>query len=138
MQQLIDNMQNETKALSVQLKEVLVENEGYKSELERQSAELPHLRDQRQALTEQVESLQALWNHKQKENEALDEKNRALQKLNQTISVTLNQQRREIHQLKSEMEQERFASNEKIKTLISEVQMLRRQIVEDPDTDIKL
>lgn len=126
--QQIETLGSENIALRSQLKTTLVTNESQRLEIERLSSELPHLRQVRENLTEQVESLQALWSHKQKELEALEEKNRSLQKLNQSISLTLNQQRKEIHGLEQEVEKERFTAEERIKTMLAEIQMLRRQL----------
>jgi chromosome segregation ATPase len=124
----IEKLGAENISLRTQLKETLVTNESQRLEIERLSSELPHLKQVRENLTEQVESLQALWSHKQKELEALEEKNRALQKLNQSISLTLNQQRKEIHGLEQEVEKERFTAEERIKTMLAEIQMLRREL----------
>lgn len=121
-------MEMETSSLRLQLKDILVDREAKVQELTRLTAEIPNLRERNQNLVEQVESLQTLWNHKQRELEQLDEKNRSLQRLNQTLSVTLNQQRKEIHQLQVELDKEKFTSEEKIKTLVTEIQLLRTQI----------
>jgi len=127
-QLLIERLSQENTGLRTQLKETLVANEAAQQECARLSSELPNLRLQKQNLTEQVESLQALWSHKQKELESSEEKNKALQKLNQSISLTLNQQRKTIHGLEQELEQERFSAHEKIKTLLAEIQMLRTKL----------
>jgi chromosome segregation ATPase len=124
-QALTDRLSEENTSMRVQLKEALIAAEAAKQESARLSQELPSLRNEKQNLTEQVESLQALWSHKQTELEAGDQKNKALQKLNQSISLTLNQQRKEIHGLEQELEKERFTAAEKIKTLLAEIQMLR-------------
>jgi chromosome segregation ATPase len=123
----IDRLEIENASLRAQLKETLVLNESQAQEVIKLNQEIPHLRDEKQNLIEQVESLQALWNHKQKELEALEEKNKSLQKLNQSISLTLNQQRKTIHQLEQELEKERFQSGEKIEVLNDEIQLLRER-----------
>jgi len=126
--QTIGRLELETGSLRQQLKDIIVDREAKTQELSRLTAEIPNLRERNQNLVEQVESLQSLWNHKQREIEQQEEKNKSLQKLNQTLSVTLNQQRKEIHTLEVELDKERFSAQEKIKTLISEIQMLRTQI----------
>jgi chromosome segregation ATPase len=123
----IDRLETENASLRSQVKETLVLNESQAQDIIKLNQEIPHLRDEKQNLIEQVESLQALWNHKQKELEALEEKNKSLQKLNQSISLTLNQQRKTIHQLEQELEKERFQSSEKIKVLSDEIQLLRER-----------
>jgi chromosome segregation ATPase len=124
----LEKLNTEAADLRVQLKETLVDREGKTQDLERLQRELPALQLGNRALVEQVESLQALWSHKQREFEQLEDKNRNLQKLNQNISVTLNQQRKEIHGLKTELEQERFQAQDKTKTLLQEIQMLRDEL----------
>ncbi len=114
-----------------QLKSVIVENEGKRLEIERLQAELPALTESQALLHEQVESLQALWIHKQKDSEIAEEKNKSLQKLNQALSLNLNSQRKEISDLQNQIEQVTFEKDDKIKTLIAEIQMLRRQLIED-------
>jgi hypothetical protein len=91
---------------------------------------VPDLMEDQQAKREQIESLQALWTQKQRELEQSEEKNRSLQKLNQMLSLNLNQQRKEIHGLKADLEKDQFTANEKIKTLIAEVQLVRAQLSE--------
>ncbi len=124
-QTLIARLASENTSMRVQLKESLVATEAAREEASRLSADLPSLRNEKQNLTEQVESLQALWSHKQNELEHAEQKNKALQKLNQSISLTLNQQRKEIQNQSQEIEKERFAANDRIKTLLAEIQMLR-------------
>jgi chromosome segregation ATPase len=118
-------LEMETASIRMQLKDLLVDREAKVQELTRLTAEIPNLRERNQNLVEQVESLQTLWNHKQRELEQLTEKNSSLQRLNQTLSVTLNQQRKDIHQLQVELDKEKFSAGEKIKTLVTEIQLLR-------------
>ncbi len=122
----IERLQNENASLRIELKELLVDRESKTQELTRLEAEIPHLHERERALTEQVESLQALWNHKQFELERMEEKNNSLQKLNQSLSATLNGQRRELHELKTELDKERFMNEERVKTLLAEIQSLRK------------
>lgn len=129
-QERLNALELEVGDLRRQLKETLIDREAKQQELNEASTLIPNLQSERTRLLEQVESLQALWSHKQQELEAFEEKNRALQKLNQTVSVTLSQQRKEIHLLKNELEKERFTSSEHVKTLMQEIQLLRSQIKE--------
>jgi chromosome segregation ATPase len=125
---IVGQAEIETSSLRMQLKDILVDRESKAQELIRLTAEIPNLRERNQNLVEQVESLQTLWNHKQHEIEQQEEKNRSLQKLNQTLSVNLNQQRKEIHQLQVELDKEKFSAQEKIKTLVTEIQLMRTQM----------
>lgn len=127
----LDRLQDENSKVRVELKETILEREELSQDISRLRNEHADMANDRRNLTEQVESLQALWNHKQKEFEQSEEKNRSLQKLNQNISLTLNQQRKEIHLLQTELDKERFTADEKVKNLIAEIQMLRRQLVEE-------
>lgn len=126
-QALNEKLSAENASLRKQLKETLVLSESQAQEIIKLTQDIPHLRDEKQNLIEQVESLQALWNHKQKELETLEEKNKSLQKLNQSISLTLNQQRKQIHQLEQALEKERFQAGEKEKILNDEIQLLREK-----------
>ncbi len=122
---LIEKLQGDCASLRIEVKDLLVDREGKIQELIRLNNEIPFLQERDKSLTEQVESLQALWNHKQFELEQLDEKNKSLQKLNQSLSTTLNGQRKEILELKTELDKERFSNEERVKTLLAEIQMLR-------------
>lgn len=127
VQNRMDQLTQEAANLRVELKEVLVDRESKSQELQQLRGELPSLRQTNDKLIEQVESLQALWSHKQREFEQLMEKNGNLQKLNQSISLTLNQQRKEIQSLNQELETERFSAQAKVKTLMQEIEMLRQE-----------
>ncbi len=127
-QALSERLAGENTSMRVQLKEALIAAEAAKQEVARLSSDLPSLKAEKQNLTEQVESLQALWSHKQNELEASEQKIKALQKLNQSISLTLNQQRKQIHGLEQELEKERFTSAEKIKPMLAEIQLLRTKL----------
>jgi len=117
----------ETSELRSEVKTRLVERESHVTELIQLRTDCAELKSQNHAMTEQVESLQALWSYKQRETESLDEKNQNLQKLNQALSQNLNQQRKEIQDLKQELEVDRHQSEEKIKSLLAEIQMLRSE-----------
>lgn len=123
----IDQLTAHNSQVRTELKESLITVESQRQDLTRLADEIPALKTERERLTEQVESLQALWSHKQKELEHVEEKNRALQKLNQSLSLTINQQRKDMQAAAADAEQERFQLNERIRALISEIQMLRAE-----------
>lgn len=127
VQPLIESLTREAAELRVQLKETLLTQESERQQLADASLASLTFKEETAALRDQVESLQALWAHKQRELDQLEEKNASLQKLNQTLSQNLNQQRKEIQALNQEMETERFAAQDKIKTLNTEIEMLRNQ-----------
>jgi len=100
-----------------QLKIRLIEMERCEREFKVASDKNQFFEQQDVAKTDQIESLQLLWKEKQVEVERLEEKNRSLQKLNQQLSVNLNSQRKDIIDLKGEIEKDRYATTEKIKAL---------------------
>ena len=55
-------------------------------------------------LTEQVENLQTLWKDAQRDLEKQLEKNKSLQKLNQNLSVSMNQTRKDMQDLQLKLE----------------------------------
>jgi chromosome segregation ATPase len=126
----IERLERENSDIRLQLKQALVIQESQKNELIELKIRLPALEEQNKVLLEQVESLQALWAHKQRETDQLEEKNRSLQKLNQTLSVNLNQQRKDMQTLQSEADAERFQATDRIKILTSEIEMLRAQTID--------
>lgn len=133
-QNQLDRISAENSDIRLELKEALVTNETQRQGMENLRTQFDQMAEREARLIEQVESLQALWNHKQKEWEQSEERNKALQKLNQNISITMNQQRKEIHGLQTSLDQQRFAAEEKIKTLTAEIQMLRLQISSDKNS----
>lgn len=126
-------LEKQSTDLRIEVKELLVDRESKMQEVARLTEDLPNIQADRQRLIEQVESLQALWNHKQRELEQAEEKNKNLQKLNQSISLTLNDQRKNLHSLESELETERMTSQETIRSLNKEIQMLRAQMIAKPE-----
>jgi chromosome segregation ATPase len=100
-----------------QLKSRLIEMERMERELKSAQDRITAIECQETEKIDQIESLQLLWKDKQAEVERIEEKNRSLQKLNQQLSVTLNAQRKEIVELKAELEKNAYASNEKISAL---------------------
>jgi len=126
-QQEVERLETELGSARRQLKEELVKAETQRLELERLKFEVPDLQEETKALREQVESLQALWGQKELEFGKQEEKNRNLQNLNQALSANLNLQRKEIQSLKVGMEKEIYTKQERIKTLQTEIEMLRHQ-----------
>ncbi len=86
--------------------------------------ELNTVINENKSLKEQVESLQVLWAQKQCEIEHQEERYKSLQKLNQSLSTTLNQQRKEIQILKSEAEKTRMNHQDIVKALEMEISLL--------------
>lgn len=98
MQKALSRYKNEAKELAVTLGSTTSEFETFKAEFETAQAE-------KKALEEQVENLQVLWRNQQLQIEKSTEKVRSLQKLNQELSVAINQYRRDIRELKQDNEQ---------------------------------
>lgn len=89
--------------------------------------EVETLRLSEHNLTEQVNTLQVLWQEKQLSLDKLEEKNSSLQRLNQQLSLNLNQARKEIHILQNEKEFERQQAEEQIKSLREEIRLLQEK-----------
>lgn len=89
-----------------QAKELMVACETQKAQISEKIYEANELKDENSKYFDQVESLQVLWKEKQNELERSEEKNRSLQKLNQDISIKLNEAKRQIHNLKVGVEKD--------------------------------
>lgn len=89
-----------------QTKELLVQCETLKSQMSSKIIELNGANETNEKLADQVESLQILWKEKQEDLERSQERNRSLQKLNQDISLKVNELKKECHQLKQKLEAE--------------------------------
>lgn len=124
-QKELQTLKEENIDLRGQLKTRLIEMERLERELKVASEHIQNLESHQNDQVDQVESLQLLWKEKQAEVERLEEKNRSLQKLNQQLSVNLNMQRKEIVDLKADLEKDRYASAEKIHAL--ETQLTQRK-----------
>lgn len=110
----IETLRKEKQQLSIQTKQQLIDLERTCKSLETAEQALSQSKQSETELFNQVESLQLLWREKQDELERSEEKNKALQKLNQQLSVTINQYRREIGELKSAMEKAEYNHEQRI------------------------
>jgi|GEM_PF-1711323 len=120
-QKELQSLKEENVDLRGQLKTRLIEMERLEREIKIAQESITSLQTHQNDQSDQVESLQLLWKEKQAEVERLEEKNRSLQKLNQQLSVNLNMQRKEILDLKTEAEKDRYASSEKIRALETQI-----------------
>lgn len=93
LQKALTRYRNEAKELALEL-------ENSQSALTETQASCQHLTDGKKALEEQVENLQILWKNQQLQIEKEKEKVAALQKLNQELSIAINQYRRDLRDLK--------------------------------------
>ena len=100
LQTQLAKFRGESKQLALELQQVTVSRDETKATSE-------ETRRLNQALTEQVESLQTLWQEQQTKIENLTEQKASLQRLNQELSVASNKQRLEIRELKEKLELER-------------------------------
>lgn len=98
LQRALARYKNEAKELAVTLGSTTDEFDTFKTEFDTAQTE-------KKALEEQVENLQVLWRNQQLQIEKSTEKVRSLQKLNQELSVAINQYRRDIRELKQDNEQ---------------------------------
>ena len=103
--------------------------------LEEQISEAREVRDvtlnENQRLTDQVESLQTLWRNNNEKLESLQQKYTSLQKLNQQISITLNDTRKALQNERDQKETLNFRTKDKIDQLESQVHLLSTQVRED-------
>lgn len=97
LQKALARYRNEAKQLAVDLD--LTSNE-----LQLRQSELTDTQETKKALEEQVENLQVLWRNQQLQIEKANEKVASLQKLNQELSIAINQYRRDIRDLKQQAE----------------------------------
>ena len=96
-----------------------------------ETSELEALRQAKARLEDQVESLQCLWRDTNNQLEVQSKKNKALQKLNQQLSTSLNERRKEAQTLRKQMDGSQFRAADKIKDLKGQVKALG-------ETNIKL
>ncbi len=99
VQKALGRYRNDSKDLAIEL-------ENKNAILEGQTEELAAIKSERSAMTEQVETLQLLWRDQQVQVEKLTEQKSALQKLNQELSISINEYRREVRELKEQVESE--------------------------------
>lgn len=89
--------------------------ESRQQEVTHLEAQVKQLIEDKTILVDQVESLQCLWKESQNQNERLNEKHQALQKLNQQLSTSLNQLRKENQNLKNAFDSHQINTQEQIK-----------------------
>jgi chromosome segregation ATPase len=108
LQKALARHRNDAKELALQL-------EAQTSTTQNLTESNAQLTDERKALTEQVETLQLLWRDQQNQIEKLTEQKTALQKLNQELSISINEYRREMRDIKEKLEAEtmKFLAAEK-------------------------
>jgi len=99
LQKSLGRFRNEAKELALQA-------ESYGAEILSAKNQIAGLTEEKHNLTEQVETLQLLWRDQQTQMEKLTEQKNALQKLNQELSISINEYRRETRELKEKLESE--------------------------------
>ncbi len=93
--------------------------------------------DENLRLQDQVESLQSLWRNNNEQLESLQQKYTSLQKLNQQISITLNDTRKSLQNERDLKETLSFRTRDKIDQLESQVHFLSSQIrSKEPDGEL--
>lgn len=99
LQKSLARHRNDAKALAIEL-------EAKTSEATAQTFIINDLTTQKSALNEQVDTLQLLWRDQQNQLEKTTEQKNSLQKLNQEMSILINEHRREIRELKEKLDAE--------------------------------
>lgn len=120
----IATLQIEVSDLRNEQKLRLIEVENLKKSGEEISLERDLLKDQNKKITDQVETLQLLWQDGQNQIEKLQSKNGALQNLNQQLSTNLQQQRHEIQQLRAELDSYHLSTSERMKEIKGQLQLM--------------
>lgn len=92
-----------SKSLTLKIEDQKEKNEIYDKQLRSNCEEMDRLK-------EQVENLQILWKESNEHNERLIEQNKSLQKLNQQISIELNQKRNEFKKQKDLADKSRLVA----------------------------
>jgi len=93
LQKALARYRNEAKELAIELETTTTEFQAAQTELTQTATD-------KKALEEQVDNLQVLWRNQQLQIEKSQEKVNSLQKLNQELSIAINQYRRDIRELK--------------------------------------
>lgn len=123
LQEALMSYRQDSKAKAVQI-------HNLESDIATSNQSLEALNSEKQALTEQVESLQCLWRDNQNQIEKKEGQIESLQKLNQQLSQQINSLRKENGDLKNKVENQGFKSEERIKELDSQVKVLGRDKVQ--------
>ena len=93
-------------------KEFALELESKKEELKETAQVMSEAREENFRLNEQVENLQSLWRDQQSKLEKTSAKNSSLQKLNQEMSMAINQYRRDIRELREQVDKDYIKSKD--------------------------
>ena len=86
-------------------------------------------------LNNQVESLQVVWSKNNSLLEQEKEKNNSLQKLNQQVSLSLNEARQDIKRLKEAQETARLKNADLIRSLESQIRGLVKKNSDSADSE---
>jgi chromosome segregation ATPase len=85
-------------------------------------------------LENQIESLQVVWAKNNSLLEQEKEKNASLQKLNQQVSLSLNEARQDIKRLKENLDTSRLKNSDLIRSLESQIRtLIKQQSAEESD-----
>ena len=123
----IQTLQEQLSEYRGQAKSRAIEIERLSGDHAEQAEKLEAFQDENAALKEQVESLQVLWRDNNLELEKANEKNESLQKLNQQISLSLNEARRALTEERNKKEIYSFQTKEKMRELEMQIGQLSRQ-----------
>lgn len=126
-----DNLNQELQENRILAKQKTLEVATLESELEDFQVNNTRITNERDRLLDQVESLQSLWRNNNEQLESLKAKYNSLQKLNQQISITLNDTRKQLQKERDQKETLNFKTREKINELESQVHLLSTQVVAD-------
>ena len=120
---------------------------SYSSELEEKNNLITELKEERDNLKDQFESVQCLWKDNQESLEKQFQKNEALQNLNQQVSTQLNRYRQDLKDLRHKFESEKQESSQelqKMKAYLTAIQSFStnpplsdRTLLDSPEADLQ-
>ena len=113
----IENLQNQLSHFKKEAKIKTVETHHLKQEFEEIREEFKATQEEKLALDGQLENLQILWRNTQGDLEKQRERNKALQKINQQLSLNLNMSRKEMKDLQQRIDVSRQKADYEISHL---------------------
>ncbi|MEO0335497.1 MAG: hypothetical protein AAF202_03840, partial [Pseudomonadota bacterium] len=131
----IHEIQLKMRTFREEAKERTLENQQIIEERDELSQKLQTAQEKCEDLGNQVESLQVVWSKNNSSLEQEKDKNNSLQKLNQQVSLSLNEARQDIKRLKEAQETAKLKNADLIRSLESQIRnLIKKGQSEDPDT----
>ncbi len=123
-EEAIQRLNESVSTLQSQLSNVSSQSKGQVVLIDRQTTELADLKGQvaaleneKRRLLDQIETVQILWTDSQKQIEQKNSRIESLQKLNQQLSISLNQFRKDNEQAKAQLQNVGFIAQNRLEAL---------------------